>query len=77
MPQVDPRLAAAMGSTLAQPVQGVQPQAVPVPVPVAMAPQQAMPQQQMMQRPMPQRPTTGVNAGELGVPWNFRFGQRN
>lgn len=64
MPQVNPRLAAAMANTLGRPAQPM-PQQV-VPVPVAVAPQQMM----------PQRSTTGVNAGELGVPWNFRFGQR-
>ena len=69
MPQVNPRLAAAMANTLGRPAQPM-PQQV-VPVPVAVAPQQMMPQQAM-----PQRSTTGVNAGELGVPWNFRFGQR-
>ncbi len=31
---------------------------------------------QTPQQPTPQRPVMGVNAGEMGQPWNLRFSQR-
>ena len=63
------QMGAVLGAPAGVPAAGISPRPMMPAAPVG-------PNPGGMPMAMPQRPQMGVNAGELGQPWNFRFNQR-